>query len=237
LALTEMAAGAGIANALAGVARNEAAKRAAAKLAQLSKMQAGDSGNIADTLPSLSLSAPELEALGYVRITPRILPGAKGGSSAGTQDYRFIDRSAEFGAAYEYLLEAVDFNGNKVQYGPRLARPLNPLNTELQSNYPNPFNPVTTLRFSLREKLKVSLVIYDAKGKLVRTLVRPDRPMNAGKYRVRSALGPVLLPVHRRQVHQDPQDDPGEVTTPAPATGSLRPSRRPGTRRLGRRPP
>jgi hypothetical protein len=184
LALTEMAAGAGIANALAGVARNEAAKRAAAKLAQLSKMQAGDSGNIADTLPSLSLSAPELEALGYVRITPRILPGAKGGSSAGTQDYRFIDRSAEFGAAYEYLLEAVDFNGNKVQYGPRLARPLNPLNTELQSNYPNPFNPVTTLRFSLREKLKVSLVIYDAKGKLVRTLVRPDRPMNAGKYRL-----------------------------------------------------
>jgi hypothetical protein len=78
----------------------------------------------------------------------------------------------------------LDFNGSKVQYGPRLARPQNPMETELGSNYPNPFNPVTTLRFSLKEKLKVSLVIYDAKGKLVRTLIRPDKPMGAGKYRL-----------------------------------------------------
>lgn len=145
---------------------------------------AGDSGNVADTLPSLRLTEQELRALGYVRITPRILPGAKGGSSASTQDYLFLDRTAEFGAAYEYLLEAVDFNGGKVQYGPRLARPLNPLNTELYSNYPNPFNPITTLRFSLKEKLKVSLVIYDAKGKLVRNLIRNDKAMLPGKYRL-----------------------------------------------------
>ena len=32
------------------------------------------------------------------------------------------------------------------QNGPRLARPQNPLETGLGSNYPNPFNPVTTLR-------------------------------------------------------------------------------------------
>ena len=30
----------------------------------------------------------------------------------------------------------------------------------------------------------MSLLVYDAKGKLVRTLVRPDKAMNAGKYRL-----------------------------------------------------
>jgi hypothetical protein len=138
----------------------------------------------ADTLPSHRLTAQELAALGYVRINAGLIPGAKGGSSASTLDYRYVDRTAAFGFAYEYLLEAVDFNGSKVQYGPRTARPTNPLTTELGSNYPNPFNPITTLRFTLKEKLKVSLVIYDSKGRLVRTLVRPDRPMAAGKYRL-----------------------------------------------------
>jgi flagellar hook assembly protein FlgD len=61
---------------------------------------------------------------------------------------------------------------------------LNPLNTELFPNYQNPCKPITTLRFSLREKLKVSLVIYDARGRAVRTLVRPDKPLAAGKYSV-----------------------------------------------------
>ena len=144
---------------------------------------AGDSAAL-DTLPSQTLTPEDMAAMGYARVTPKLIPGAKGGSSAATLDYRWIDRTAAFGTAYEYMLEAVDFNGNKVQYGPRLARPSNPLQTELQSNYPNPFNPITTLRFSLKEKLTVSLVIYDSKGRLVRTLVRPDKAMLPGKYRL-----------------------------------------------------
>lgn len=138
----------------------------------------------ADTLPSRQLSPEELAALGYVRINAKLIPGAKGGSSASTLDYQYIDRTAAFGSAYEYLLEAVDFNDGKVQYGPRKARPLNPLATELLSNYPNPFNPITTLRFTLKEKLKVSLIIYDSKGRLVRTLARGDKAMLPGKYRL-----------------------------------------------------
>jgi hypothetical protein len=138
----------------------------------------------ADTLPSLNLTPEELALLGYVRITPKLIPGAKGGSSAGTIDYKFIDRTAAFGLAYEYLLEARDFNGGRVQYGPRVARPTNPLATELLSNYPNPFNPITTLRFSLKEKAKVSLVIYDGKGRLVKTLIRGDKPTLPGRYRL-----------------------------------------------------
>lgn len=137
-----------------------------------------------DSLPEWNHSPEDLQALGYARINARLIPGAEGGSSASTRTYAFIDRTAVFGITYEYLLEAVDFQGGMAQYGPRKARPRNPLETALHSNYPNPFNPITTLRFSLKEKAKVSLVIYDAKGKVVRTLIRPDRALPPGKYRL-----------------------------------------------------
>ncbi len=38
-------------------------------------------------------------------------------------------------------------------------------------NYPNPFNPVTTIRYNIPEPSTVSLVIYDIMGREVRRLV------------------------------------------------------------------
>ena len=43
-------------------------------------------------------------------------------------------------------------------------------------NAPNPFNPGTTIRFELAEPGPVRLRIYDAHGRLIRDLVRDDRP-------------------------------------------------------------
>lgn len=54
--------------------------------------------------------------------------------------------------------------------------------TELLTNYPNPFNPSTTLRYSLKEATSVELSIFNAKGQLVRKLV--SGMQNAGKYQV-----------------------------------------------------
>lgn len=42
----------------------------------------------------------------------------------------------------------------------------------LDQNFPNPFNPATTIRFENRSPARISLSIYDTTGRLVRTLLR-----------------------------------------------------------------
>jgi len=54
---------------------------------------------------------------------------------------------------------------------------------ELQQNWPNPFNPETTLRYQLAAPGTVRLQIYDALGQVVRVLV--DGHQAAGSYSVR----------------------------------------------------
>jgi len=52
------------------------------------------------------------------------------------------------------------------------------------SNYPNPFNPKTTVRFQLPAAGAVSVVVYDAAGRVVRTLLA-DQEREAGEHDVR----------------------------------------------------
>lgn len=46
-----------------------------------------------------------------------------------------------------------------------------PSRTELYQNFPNPFNPSTTIRYALAKRQFVELKIYDILGRVVRTLV------------------------------------------------------------------
>jgi hypothetical protein len=54
--------------------------------------------------------------------------------------------------------------------------------TELNGNYPNPFNPTTNISFSLAKDAKVKLTVYNIKGQRVKTLVNEE--MKAGKHSI-----------------------------------------------------
>jgi len=49
----------------------------------------------------------------------------------------------------------------------------------LENAYPNPFNPTTTIRYSIASAGRVSLKIYNAAGQLVRTLVDEEQAPRA----------------------------------------------------------
>jgi hypothetical protein len=52
----------------------------------------------------------------------------------------------------------------------------------LKKNYPNPFNPSTTISYTLFKSMRVKLKIYNLLGKKIQTLV--DQQQNSGQYSV-----------------------------------------------------
>jgi hypothetical protein len=88
--------------------------------------------------------------------------------------YGVSDRSGN--AAYDTVQVRVphDMSANSGEESSR--------STALTSAHPNPFNPETTVEYSLAAADRVHIVIYDARGSLVRSLV--DGIMPAGEHRV-----------------------------------------------------
>ena len=50
-----------------------------------------------------------------------------------------------------------------------------PVTFALHANYPNPFNPTTTISYDLPERAQVTLDIYDILGKQIKTLVNQSQ--------------------------------------------------------------
>ncbi|MEJ2636795.1 MAG: FlgD immunoglobulin-like domain containing protein, partial [Calditrichia bacterium] len=112
-------------------------------------------------------------------------------------EYRFTDRLVVNGESYWYKLADVDLNGNRAFHGPLFAMPHQgsgavlsdgniPEKFALRGNYPNPFNPRTTIIFDipqLREGVtEASLLVYNALGQQVRVLYQGN--IAAGQYRL-----------------------------------------------------
>ena len=52
----------------------------------------------------------------------------------------------------------------------------------LRTNYPNPFNPLTNISFSIPSPAKVKLTVYNVKGQKVKELINDT--MDMGKHTV-----------------------------------------------------
>ncbi|HEY3296999.1 MAG TPA: T9SS type A sorting domain-containing protein [bacterium] len=104
----------------------------------------------------------------------RITSVTSAGNTAGGHRYDYVDTHVTTGQTYWYYLVSVDANGNRTEHrdlqrSAVATESLLPAEYSL-SAYPNPFNPSTTLVFSLKEAGHVRLGIYDVTGRLVRSL-------------------------------------------------------------------
>jgi len=69
----------------------------------------------------------------------------------------------------------------------QLLTVLTPKETTLLLNYPNPFNPETWIPYQLAEPANVTVSIYSADGKLIRTLALGNQPVGIYESRSRAA--------------------------------------------------
>lgn len=79
----------------------------------------------------------------------------------------------ELNSGFVYLLTGGDQTGIEENI---------PLQFELAHNYPNPFNPITTIQYSLPCDQFVKLCVYNIKGEVVSELVNGN--VKAGIYKV-----------------------------------------------------
>jgi hypothetical protein len=82
-----------------------------------------------------------------------------------------------------------------------------PRSYALRGNFPNPFNPFTTIRYDLPRPMRVSLSVYDISGRLVRTLldnVEQDAGFHAIPWNSRDDHGhPVVSGVYMCRLEAD----------------------------------
>ena len=82
--------------------------------------------------------------------------------------FNYTDKVAP-GQSYRYQIGVIDKDGEFMSAVQTVT--IRSLSASLAQNSPNPFNPETTIRFTMPETGAATLNVYDASGRLVRTLV------------------------------------------------------------------
>lgn len=93
------------------------------------------------------------------------------GNTTSPVQYEFTDRNLETGS-YKYRLKQIDFNGDFEYYELNNEVVIGvPSRFAVHQNHPNPFNPVTTIKYELPYDASVSISVYDITGHEIVTLV------------------------------------------------------------------
>jgi hypothetical protein len=80
--------------------------------------------------------------------------------------------TVEYLVAYAPALNMPDTFLTTINFGVPTAAPPRPApKLALHQNVPNPFNPSTSISYSLNERMHLTLSVYNVEGKLVKTLV------------------------------------------------------------------
>ncbi len=116
----------------------------------------------------------------------QVLVALAGAQSQATGEGAILELELEaIGAAdgSSLRIETVSLNGGHLGATPvETLGVVQPELFSLSANWPNPFNPNTSLRYALPEASQVTLVVYDMLGQKVRTLV--NQVQQAGQYTV-----------------------------------------------------
>ncbi len=159
---------------------------------------AGDSWVAADTLENLNAidDVPDLYAISFVNESTGFICGEDGA----------FYMTEDMGESWEQISVPDDLLTNTLQgmdwvnettgfivgqdgiiIGVEIVtsiddpKSIRPVSVKLYPNYPNPFNPTTTIEYELELAGSVELVIYDIQGRKVRTLVNSSQRAGSHK--------------------------------------------------------
>ena len=157
----------------------------------------GRYGILRDHLPP-RLELETLPGSEYAELGGKVIDGGSGLGSAGIRlwvndeeaplsfdglTFRWPVPSELIGAEYRLKIVARDRAGNERVERIEVRGFALPQRAQLETNYPNPFNPETTIPLLVPAGSGwVKLTIYNAMGQLVRTLV--NRPIGPGRHRI-----------------------------------------------------
>ncbi len=124
---------------------------------------------------------------GAILISPMI----NATNSSQEHSYEFTDVELYASGTYYYWLQSLDLEGNGAYHGPVSVcydasegspEPDIPAVTQLKAIYPNPFNPVAFIPFSLAEPAAVRIRIHNSRGQIVRDFLLGNK--EPGLYRI-----------------------------------------------------
>ena len=125
----------------------------------------------ADGLEGFNVYRSQEKGTDCVRLNDSLLPPGQNS---------FTDPRAKPGGTYWYAVGAVDRDGESISLAVKVEVPIK--ETALFQNFPNPFNPATTIVFYLPVVEHVNITIYDISGKKVRQLV--NKTLTYGTHRM-----------------------------------------------------
>ncbi|MCK9245229.1 MAG: T9SS type A sorting domain-containing protein [Candidatus Marinimicrobia bacterium] len=100
--------------------------------------------------------------------------------------YTFLDKKVSKYGNLRYRLKQIDYDGSH-EYSPEIsvtcAESTIPAVFRIHNNYPNPFNPATTLSYEIAEPGLTKITIYDMQGKEVDILLNTNQ--QPGRYELK----------------------------------------------------